>query len=124
MPVRSDASEAICASLAYGDSFLSGVGGWQLHLYCIPVCARYCAPNMPERVVMNSRVRQILDQINALEDELHTAIEGQENRLRYQIEGKRVVLGMNQFSSDQISLSVVSDSLRPHESKHARPPCP
>ena len=24
----------------------------------------------------------------------------------------------------QISLSVVSDSLRPHESQHARPPCP
>ena len=26
-------------------------------------------------------------------------------------------------SSDQISLSVMSDSLRPHESQHARPPC-
>ena len=25
---------------------------------------------------------------------------------------------------DQISCSVVSDSLRPHESQHARPPCP
>ena len=29
-----------------------------------------------------------------------------------------------QFSSVQFSHSVVSDSLRPHESKHARPPCP
>ena len=28
-----------------------------------------------------------------------------------------------QFSSVQFSLSVVSDSLRPHESQHARPPC-
>ena len=28
------------------------------------------------------------------------------------------------FRSDQISRSVVSDSLRPHESQHARPPCP
>jgi len=28
------------------------------------------------------------------------------------------------FRSDQISLSVASDSLRPHESQHARPPCP
>jgi len=28
------------------------------------------------------------------------------------------------FTSDQISRSVVSDSLRPHESQHARPPCP
>ena len=26
--------------------------------------------------------------------------------------------------SDQISRSVVSDSLRPHESQHARSPCP
>ena len=29
-----------------------------------------------------------------------------------------------QGCSDQISRSVVSDSLRPHESQHARPPCP
>ena len=30
----------------------------------------------------------------------------------------------SQIRSDQISLSVLSDSLRPHESQHARPPCP
>ena len=29
-----------------------------------------------------------------------------------------------QFSSVQFSCSVVSDSLRPHESQHARSPCP
>ena len=29
-----------------------------------------------------------------------------------------------QFSSVQFSRSVVSDSLRPHESQHIRPPCP
>ena len=29
-----------------------------------------------------------------------------------------------QFSSVQFSRSVLSDSLRPHESHHARPPCP
>ena len=29
-----------------------------------------------------------------------------------------------QFSSVQFSLSVVSDSLQPHESQQARPPCP
>ena len=28
------------------------------------------------------------------------------------------------FKSVQFSLSVVSDSLRPHESQHTRPPCP
>ena len=30
----------------------------------------------------------------------------------------------NPIRSDQISHSVVSDSLRPHESQHTRPPCP
>ena len=34
------------------------------------------------------------------------------------------VLYMVVFSSAQFSRSVVSDSLRPHESQHARPPCP
>ena len=31
---------------------------------------------------------------------------------------------MNMSNSVQFSHSVVSDSLRPHESQHARPPCP
>ena len=31
---------------------------------------------------------------------------------------------LDQIRSDQISRSVVSDSLRLHESQHARPPCP
>ena len=31
---------------------------------------------------------------------------------------------IHQFSSVQFSLSVMSDSLRPHESQQARPPCP
>ena len=31
---------------------------------------------------------------------------------------------VNVFLSDQISRSVMSDSLQPHESQHARPPCP
>ena len=35
------------------------------------------------------------------------------------------MLGITTVRSDQISRSVlVSDSLRPHESQHARPPCP
>ena len=32
--------------------------------------------------------------------------------------------GLSQFSSVQFSRSVVSDPLQPHESQHARPPCP
>ena len=35
----------------------------------------------------------------------------------------RTVVGSD-FSSVQFSFSVVSDSLRPHELQHARPPCP
>ena len=31
---------------------------------------------------------------------------------------------VSEFSSVQFSHSVVSDSLQPHESQHARPPCP
>ena len=38
--------------------------------------------------------------------------------------GRKVVTKLDQIRSDQISLSVVSDSLWPHESQHARPPCP
>ena len=34
------------------------------------------------------------------------------------------IIDLLQFSSVQFSLSVVSDFLRPHESHHARPPCP
>ena len=42
-----------------------------------------------------------------------------------QQEGKEDVrLVLFFFSSGQFSHSVVSDSLRPHESQHARPPCP
>ena len=39
---------------------------------------------------MNSRIRQILDQITTLEDDLQKAIEEQHEHLRYQIEGKRI----------------------------------
>ena len=35
-----------------------------------------------------------------------------------------VVMYGCEIRSDQISCSIVSDSLRPHESQHARPPCP
>ena len=33
-------------------------------------------------------------------------------------------LAIEMFSSVQFSRSVMSDSMRPHESQHARPPCP
>lgn len=40
---------------------------------------------------MNHRVRQIMTQITALEDELNEALKEQSGRLRYEINGKRVV---------------------------------
>ena len=38
--------------------------------------------------------------------------------------GHFINICMLSIRSDQISRSVASDSLRPHESQHARPPCP
>ena len=38
--------------------------------------------------------------------------------------GKKRSTDFHLNRSDQISRSVVSDSLRPHESQHTRPPCP
>ena len=40
------------------------------------------------------------------------------------LKGRQQQQQQQQQRSDQISRSVVSDSLRPHESQHARPPCP
>ena len=37
---------------------------------------------------------------------------------------QKIVVSTKVIRSDQISHSVVSDSLRPHELQHARPPCP
>ena len=39
-------------------------------------------------------------------------------------EGKRRQGRVSRFSSVQFGCSVISDSLRPHELQHARPPCP
>ena len=40
------------------------------------------------------------------------------------LEKYRLLITYSNFSSVQFSCSVVSDSLWPHESEHARPPCP
>jgi hypothetical protein len=40
---------------------------------------------------MNNRIRQILDQITELESELNTLIDEHESRLRYRVEGQRIV---------------------------------
>ena len=38
--------------------------------------------------------------------------------------GREIMVRKNTCASVQFSCSVVSDSLRPHESQHTRPPCP
>ena len=38
--------------------------------------------------------------------------------------GVNICKGSSKFNSVQLSRSVMSDSLRPHESQHTRPPCP
>ena len=42
----------------------------------------------------------------------------------YSLERLMPKLKLQYFGSDQISRSVVSDSLQPHGLQHARPPCP
>ena len=51
-------------------------------------------------------------------------VTGKEVRMRGTEIIKLVLLGNTGISSVQFSRSVMSDSLSPHESQHARPPCP
>ena len=44
--------------------------------------------------------------------------------LQAKLQGKSYKLLLDQFSSVQFSHSVMSNSLRPHELQHIRPPCP
>ena len=53
----------------------------------------------------------------------HSALFTVQHSHPYMTTGKTIALN-RAISSVQFSCSVVSDSLRPHESQHARPPCP
>ena len=50
-------------------------------------------------------------------------VESQKVSLKLEIQ-KTKIMASGPISSVQFSHSVVSDSLQPHESQHARPPCP
>ena len=50
--------------------------------------------------------------------------QAQEAIIHFQSQRLNIFLGHCLISSVQFSRSVVSDSLRPRESQHARPPCP
>ena len=49
---------------------------------------------------------------------------GKEMSLLFNMLSRLVIVFFPRSRSDQITRSVVSDSLGPHESQHARPPCP
>ena len=63
--------------------------------------------------------RMVQMQSIAIQNVVHT-----KENIQEQAHEKMLIIINHQFSSVQISRSVVSDSLRPHESQHARPPCP
>ena len=50
--------------------------------------------------------------------------ESEKTDLKLNIQNENHGIQSHRFSSVQFSRSVVSDSLRPHELQHARPPCP
>ena len=68
--------------------------------------------------------------IEESEEELKTFLiqmkrESEKVDLKLNIQTTKIMAsGSIQIRSDQISCLVMSDSLRPHESQHARPPCP
>ena len=45
-------------------------------------------------------------------------------QILYHLSHQEIPNNNNQIRSDQISRSIVSDSLQPHESQHTRSPCP
>ena len=62
----------------------------------------------------------VMHHINKLKDKNHMIVSIDAEKAFEKIKHPFMI----QFSSFQFSHSVVSDSLRPHESQHARPPCP
>ena len=70
------------------------------------------------------------DQFEVTGNEAYTGQNEVEDEMKIQgLYPDRAMVGCStisaiQFSSVQFSRSVMSDSLRPHELQHARPPCP
>ena len=102
--------------------------------HIFPTCKRTHVPKTPESYkLMTSDLelkhRIFLSESNPSGDDLLR--ESSFNSEIYKVKGKVVFFhsptpmhGGETASSVQFSRSVVSDFLRPHESQHARPPCP
>ena len=81
-----------------------------------------------ERNINNLRYADDTTLIAEIEEELKILLmklkeESEKVGLKLNIQ-KTKIMTSSPIRSDQISRSVVSDSLLPHESKHARAPCP
>ena len=80
---------------------------------------RYELNQIPYDYTVEVRKRfKDLDLIDRVPDELWNEVRDivQETGIK--------TIPMDQIRSDQISHSVMSDSMRPHELQHSRPPCP
>ena len=67
---------------------------------------------------------QLLHCLCLSQTNLHKWVLCASHRFPPKLSRRRDFTSMHAFSSFQFSRSVVSDSLQPHESQHARPPCP
>ena len=82
---------------------------------------RICITGIPEREELEEVVENLFEEI-MVENFPKQVQETSRSRKFTKFQKRRSP--KDQFRSDQISRSVVSDSLRLHESQHARPPCP
>ena len=78
-----------------------------------------CIPGMQGFVNIHKSIN-VIHHINKLKDKNHTIISIDTQKAFDKIHHPFMI----QFSSVQFNRSVVSNSLRPHESQHTRPPCP
>ena len=80
-----------------------------------------------ESMVEQARGQRLLQQTKFQLKILRKAVKERRERMvhtHFKKKKNSLISTALQFSSVQFSRSVVSDSLRPHESQHTRPPCP
>ena len=118
-----DISHMVCISHIH----ISHIWGEYVHIYisqyidnvCVCVCVCVCVRETRARVKHGlGEESSSYNQKNIIENDIDLA-------LSWKHQFSYTVISPGQFwLSVQFSRSVVSDSLQPHESQHARPPCP
>ena len=118
----------LCVSL-HTSSFLSSylpqfLEHWSLSskFPCIFTSLSQLPPPCPETYNLEFQMKT-RKKLGYFEKRKHPIYTPQETAIEYALM-KVYLYFIVQFSSVQFRRSVVSDSLRPHESQHARPPCP